>query len=45
MEPKIPMVPYSLAMGISAIWIGTTSRAMTTRNSASRPGNSIHAKA
>jgi hypothetical protein len=44
-EPNIPKNPYSLAIGMSAIWIGTTSSAITTRNNPSRYGKSIHANA
>ena len=42
---KRPRSLYSEKIGISAIWIGTTSSATTIRKSQSRPGNSSHAKA
>ncbi len=49
MRPAIvsnsPRWLYSEKMGISAIWMGTTSSPMTTMNSQSRPGKSSQAKA
>ena len=42
---RCPMLPNSLATGISATCTGTTSSPTTTRNHQSRPGNSIQAKA
>ena len=42
---KSPSVLYSEKIGISAIWMGTTSRATTTTKSQSRPGNSSQANA
>ncbi len=36
-DPKMPIAPNNLAMGINAICSGTTSRAMTRRNNGSAP--------
>ena len=42
---QVPSVSYTRNIGISAIWSGTTSSAITAMKSQSRPGNSSQANA